>query len=76
MARRIGNLSIAVALLFARFVTAQTMATVGYGDMAPASPSARGFAVVQAVLGQFYLAVVIADLVGKRVAQAAAAKGR
>ncbi len=49
-----------------------TLTTVGYGDMSPASPPARGFAVVQAVLGQFYLAVLLADLVGKRVAQVTA----
>jgi hypothetical protein len=46
-----------------------TLTTVGYGDILPLSMPARSFAAVQAVLGQFYLAVLLADLVGKRVAQ-------
>jgi len=47
-----------------------TLTTVGYGDIMPASPSARGLAVVEAVVGQFYLAVLIAGLVGKHISQA------
>jgi len=47
-----------------------TLTTVGYGDILPASPSARGFAIVEAVVGQFYLAVLIAGLVGKHITQA------
>src|SRR5262249_34925024 len=34
-----------------------TLTTVGYGDILPASASARGLAIVEAVVGQFYLAV-------------------
>jgi hypothetical protein len=44
-----------------------TLTTVGYGDVAPASGPARSLSVVEAVVGQFYLAVLIADLIGKRV---------
>jgi hypothetical protein len=47
-----------------------TLTTVGYGDIVPVSASARAFAVVEAILGQFYIAVLIAELIGKRVAQA------
>jgi hypothetical protein len=46
-----------------------TQATVGYGDIVPVGEVARGFAAVQAVVGQFYMAVLIADLIGKRIAQ-------
>jgi hypothetical protein len=46
-----------------------TLTTVGYGDLTPTSEAARGLAVVEAVIGQFYLAVLIAELIGKRVAQ-------
>jgi hypothetical protein len=46
-----------------------TLTTVGYGDITPGSDPARGLAAVEAVLGQFYIAVLIAELIGKRVAQ-------
>lgn len=41
-----------------------TLATLGYGDIAPLTPTARGLAVSEAVLGQLYLAVLVARLVG------------
>ena len=40
-----------------------TLATLGYGDVVPVSPPARGFAVLEAVGGQLYIAVLIARLV-------------
>ncbi len=40
-----------------------TQATLGYGDVVPASEVARGLAIVQAVAGQLYLAVMVARLV-------------
>jgi hypothetical protein len=46
-----------------------TLTTVGYGDITPAKDTARSLALVEAITGQFYLAVLVADLVGKRVAQ-------
>src|SRR5262249_51723566 len=52
-----------------------TLTTVGYGDVTPATDLVRGLAVIEAVLGQFYLAVIIADLVGKRAAQPADREG-
>ncbi|MGH7182744.1 MAG: potassium channel family protein [Nitrospiraceae bacterium] len=39
-----------------------TLATVGYGDMVPGNDMVRGLAVVEAIAGQFYLAVMIARL--------------
>jgi voltage-gated potassium channel len=41
-----------------------TLATVGYGDILPATSTARMLAMIQAVIGQFYLAVVVALFVG------------
>jgi hypothetical protein len=41
-----------------------TLATVGYGDVVPKTDMARGVAVVEAVSGQLYMAVMIAHLVG------------
>jgi voltage-gated potassium channel len=49
-----------------------TLTTVGYGDVTPVSHGARGVAVVEAILGQFYIAVLIGELIGKRVASALA----
>jgi hypothetical protein len=40
-----------------------TLATLGYGDIAPASSATRALAVLEAVFGQLYLAVLIARLV-------------
>jgi hypothetical protein len=51
-----------------------TLTTLGYGDITPASDVARSLVVVEAVLGQFYIAVLIGELVGMRVAQAMAAE--
>jgi len=41
-----------------------TLATLGYGDISPVTPTARGLAVSEAILGQLYLAVLVARLVG------------
>ena len=41
-----------------------TLATLGYGDISPVKPTARGMAVTEAMLGQLYLAVLVARLVG------------
>jgi hypothetical protein len=44
-----------------------TLTTVGYGDVTPASDPARGLVATEAVLGNFYVAVLIAGFVGMRV---------
>jgi voltage-gated potassium channel len=41
-----------------------TLSTVGYGDVLPANPLARVLAVLEAILGQLYLAILMARLVG------------
>ena len=48
----------------------QTLATVGYGDITPTTPLARTLAWMEAVAGQFYLAILVAGLVGFKVTQA------
>lgn len=40
-----------------------TISTVGYGDILPVSPAARTLATIEAVVGQFYVAVVVATFV-------------
>ena len=63
-----GTMSLHTAVYFS-FVT---QATLGYGDVAPISEIARGLAVIQAVAGQFYLAVMVARLMSLYVSNAAA----
>jgi hypothetical protein len=46
-----------------------TLATVGYGDILPATTTARTLAMIQAVTGQFYVAVVVAIFVGMYASQ-------
>lgn len=48
-------------VLYFSFVT---LTTLGYGDVTPASPIARSVAITEAVMGQLYVAVFIARLVG------------
>jgi hypothetical protein len=46
-----------------------TLTTVGYGDVTPVSPATRTLAWVEAITGQFYLAVIVAGLVSMLVAK-------
>lgn len=48
-------------LLYFSFVT---LTTLGYGDVAPITQEARSLAILEAVVGQLYLAVIVARLVG------------
>jgi Ion channel len=45
-----------------------TLTTTGYGDVTPVDPFARGLANLEAVIGQFYLAITIARLVTLEIA--------
>ena len=53
-------------LIYYSFVT---LTTVGYGDITPVSPPARTLSWLEAMMGQFYIAVLVASLVGIRVSQ-------
>jgi hypothetical protein len=46
-----------------------TLTTLGYGDVVPLSRPAKMLAVLQAMLGQLYVAIVIARMVGLQVSQ-------
>jgi hypothetical protein len=41
-----------------------TMTTVGYGDLLPVSTAARSLATMEGILGQIYLTILVARLVG------------
>ncbi|HEX6655844.1 MAG TPA: potassium channel family protein [Candidatus Limnocylindria bacterium] len=45
-----------------------TLTTVGYGDVLPLAAASRTAAILEAVLGHFYLAVLVARLVGLHIA--------
>lgn len=45
-----------------------TMTTLGYGDIVPTNPPARAIAAGEAVVGQLYIAVFVARLVGLHLA--------
>jgi len=53
-----------------------TLATLGYGDYVPKTEIARGLALLEAVAGQLYLAVMVARLVSLYVSGGAAGKPR
>lgn len=42
-----------------------TLTTLGYGDISPVAPLARSLAILEAITGPLFLAVLIAYLVGK-----------
>lgn len=54
------------ALTYFSFVT---LTTAGYGDLTAATPFTRILAAMEAVLGQLYLAILVAGLVGIRVSR-------
>jgi hypothetical protein len=54
------------SLLYFSFVT---LATLGYGDVLPLHATVRAIAVIEAVVGQFYVAVIVAVFVGMFVSQ-------
>ena len=41
-----------------------TLTTLGYGDISPVNDFGRGWVTLEAILGQFYIAVVLARIVG------------
>jgi hypothetical protein len=55
--------------VFANFIyySFVTLTTLGYGDITPVSPIARSLSALEAVIGQIYIAVLIAGLVGMHI---------
>lgn len=49
-------------LIYYSFVT---LTTVGYGDVYPVHPAARSLSMTEALIGQLYIATMIASLVGR-----------
>jgi hypothetical protein len=55
--------------VFANFIyySFVTLTTLGYGDITPVSPHARALSSLEAVIGQLFIAVLIARLVGMHI---------
>ena len=41
-----------------------TLTTLGFGDINPATPTAQALVVLEAITGMFYLAIIVASLIG------------
>jgi hypothetical protein len=52
-----------------------TLTTLGYGDITPVDPRAGVLAVLEAIIGQIYLAVLVARLVGMHISQSRKTQG-
>ena len=44
-----------------------TLSTLGYGDITPVTPIARTLAFLEALFGQFYIAILVASFVGMHI---------
>lgn len=52
-----------------RYFSFVTITTLGFGDVAPVSTQARSLTTLEAFMGQIYMAVLVARLVGIQTAQ-------
>ena len=60
-------------LLYYSFVT---LTTLGYGDVLPLSPRVRSLAILEAITGVFYVAILVARLVSLHIQQHSPSKDR
>ncbi len=51
------------------YFSSVTLTTLGYGDIVPISRPARMFASLEAIVGQLYVAIIIARMVGLHISQ-------
>lgn len=58
-----------VALYRFTYYSLVTLTTLGYGDIVPVTPSAQVASSLEAVVGQLYLTILVAGLVGLHVSQ-------
>ncbi len=65
----IGNSQIEVGRRLYIYYSFVTITTLGYGDITPITDLANSFSFLEAVIGQIYLVVLVARLVGIHIAQ-------
>jgi len=58
------------------YLSFTTLMTLGYGDITPIGPPVYTLTWLEVMVGQFYMAVVVAQLVGLKLAQALTEKGQ
>ena len=57
------------------YLSFTTLTSLGYSDIAPAGPPVYSLTWIEVMFGQFYIAVVVAQLVGLKLAQAIRGNG-
>jgi hypothetical protein len=67
--RRVGSLLLRDELPSLLYFSYATLTTLGYGDILPVSAPARTACYLEAIVGQIYLTVLIARLVGMHISQ-------
>ena len=60
------NSAVGIEMIYFSFVT---LTTLGYGDVTPVRPMAQAVAYIGVIAGQFYIAVLVAGLVGTYISQ-------
>ena len=65
----LGEANSDLRLLDFQYYSFVTLTTLGYGDVLPISDTARALAIVESIIGQFYIAILVAALVGAYVSQ-------
>ena len=62
--RVLGQLNYHELMVEMEYFSYVTLTTLGYGDITPVAPAARSVTILEAILGQLYLTIVLARLVG------------
>ena len=52
-----------------------TLTTLGYGDISPVLPLARFLVYMEAIVGVFYMAILVASLIGVRLSDRSMSTG-
>ncbi len=60
----------------ATYFSLVTITTLGYGDISPVLPLARFLVYMEAIVGVFYMAILVASLIGVRLSDRSVATGR
>jgi hypothetical protein len=68
---RFGHLLVSEAFPKLLYFSYSTLTTLGFGDILPLSGPAQTFSYLEAIVGQIYLTVLIARLVGMHITQSA-----
>jgi len=66
-----GGVSEAYTFPLLLYFSLTTLSTIGFGDITPLTLPARYAAVAEGITGQFYLAILVARLVGMQMSRAA-----